>query len=300
MGQFAALRSIFGLFDLSAAPDADHKATQLVLRETERVHRLLKQQKLELDAVLDNMVQGVVMLDAHARIMICNRRYLEIYGLSADVVKPGCTLKALIQHRVEVGHVHGDIDDTVRKIVATLAERRPSTAIAHLTNGRIVSVTTQPMAEGGGREPRGPGRALGPAGRPGRTPRGRVGAGAERAVRPLRQVGQGQRHPAARRGARGDDDGPGGRTDRGQGREGRQAGKEAGGEEGDRENGPGGQEARRQEDGEGGRKGARQDRDPEGGGRKGELQHGADDIPTRTRSSPCVSRATRVYLGCRG
>ncbi len=149
MGQFAALRSIFGLFDLSAAPDADHKATQLVLRETERVHRLLKQQKLELDAVLDNMVQGVVMLDAHARIMICNRRYLEIYGLSADVVKPGCTLKALIQHRVEVGHVHGDIDDTVRKIVATLAERRPSTAIAHLTNGRIVSVTTQPMAEGG-------------------------------------------------------------------------------------------------------------------------------------------------------
>jgi PAS domain-containing protein len=89
------------------------------------------------------------MLDPEARILGCNRRYLEIYGLSPDVVKPGCTLKELIQHRVDVGYFHGDVDNTVRKILATLADRKPSNASAHLANGRIVAVSTQPMAEGG-------------------------------------------------------------------------------------------------------------------------------------------------------
>ena len=39
--------------------------------------------------VLNNMTQGVVMFDAAHRFVICNDRYLEMYNLSRDVVKPG-------------------------------------------------------------------------------------------------------------------------------------------------------------------------------------------------------------------
>jgi len=147
-----ALRQLQGhSLPAAGATEADvaHKATELVLRETERVHKLLDKQKLQLDTVLDNMLQGVVMLDADARIVVCNQRYLEIYGMSPEIVKPGCTLREIIKHRVEIGYSHGDIDETVAKILATLAQRKPSTATAHLSNGLVISVFTQPMAGGG-------------------------------------------------------------------------------------------------------------------------------------------------------
>lgn len=36
------------------------------------------------------MTQGVILFDAHERILVCNDRYIEMYGLSPDVIKPGC------------------------------------------------------------------------------------------------------------------------------------------------------------------------------------------------------------------
>ena len=52
-----------------------------------------------------------------------NRRYLEMYGLSPDVVKPGCTLKELIQHRKETGLFTGDVDAYCKKILDGSARR---------------------------------------------------------------------------------------------------------------------------------------------------------------------------------
>src|SRR6185295_6696341 len=149
MGQFAALRAMLGLSDPSALTDAGRRATALLLREMEHTHKLLNEQKRELDTVLDNILQGVVMLDADARILVCNKRYLELYGLSPKIVKPGCTLKELIRHRVDIGYFHGDVDEAVRNIRATLAQRKPLTATTRLANGRVISVFTQPITEGG-------------------------------------------------------------------------------------------------------------------------------------------------------
>ena len=55
-----------------------------------------------LDTVLNNMSQGVLMFDPDARLVFCNRRYVEMYGLSHDVVRPGCTLRDLLDHRMAV------------------------------------------------------------------------------------------------------------------------------------------------------------------------------------------------------
>src|SRR6516225_6305803 len=49
-----------------------------------------------LSVVLDNITQGVVMFDAAERLVVCNDRYIEMYGLSRDIVKPGCTCLAVI------------------------------------------------------------------------------------------------------------------------------------------------------------------------------------------------------------
>ena len=61
-----------------------------------------------LSMVLNNMTQGVVLFDAHERVLVCNDRYVEMYGLSAGIVKPGCTLMELIKNRIATGSLNID------------------------------------------------------------------------------------------------------------------------------------------------------------------------------------------------
>ena len=63
----------------------------------------LRTQNVQLDAALNNMVQGLAMFDAEQRLVICNKRYAEMYGLSPEQVKPGTTLREIIEHRIANG-----------------------------------------------------------------------------------------------------------------------------------------------------------------------------------------------------
>ena len=53
---------------------------------TERRHaeQQLREQKHQLDTALNNMSQGLNMFDAPGRLVVCNERYLQMYGLSPD------------------------------------------------------------------------------------------------------------------------------------------------------------------------------------------------------------------------
>src|SRR3974390_973955 len=63
-----------------------------------------------LELALNNMTQGVVMFDAPGRLVVCNKRYLELYGLPANVVKPGAKLEDIVRLRAQSGTLPGDSD----------------------------------------------------------------------------------------------------------------------------------------------------------------------------------------------
>ena len=44
------------------------------------------------NAVLDNMSQALCMFDAEGRLIVCNKLYASMYGLSPELTKPGTTL----------------------------------------------------------------------------------------------------------------------------------------------------------------------------------------------------------------
>jgi PAS domain-containing protein len=50
------------------------------------------------------------LFDSSQKLIICNQRYLEMFGLSPEVAKPGCSLHDLIAHRKDVGSFSGDVD----------------------------------------------------------------------------------------------------------------------------------------------------------------------------------------------
>ena len=102
-----------------------------------------------LHTVLDNMEQGVLMFDAGARLVFCNRRYLTMYGLSKAMAVPGCSLRDLLQHRAQIGNFSGDIDDYLARLVASLAEGKTFCNVVDSGSDRVVSVVNTPIADGG-------------------------------------------------------------------------------------------------------------------------------------------------------
>ena len=74
-----------------------------------------------LAAALDHMSQGLCMFDATGRIVVCNQPYLRMYNLSPDVVKPGCTLRELIEHRRQTGLFTGDPEQYCQEILDGIA-----------------------------------------------------------------------------------------------------------------------------------------------------------------------------------
>jgi methyl-accepting chemotaxis protein len=98
---------------------------------------------------LDNMSQGLSMFDAQGRIVVVNSRYLEMYGLSPAVVKPGCVLEELIRHRKDTGLFTGDVDAYCERIRSEVKTGKTYGIYVPASDGRIVLAKNLPLAGGG-------------------------------------------------------------------------------------------------------------------------------------------------------
>ena len=110
--------------------------------------RRLGDKKLLLATALNNMTQGVVMFDAGERLVICNDRYLEMYELSRDVVKPGCTLIEIIEHRIATGSLKRNAQEYRSELVSAMAEGKVISTIVENPDGRTIAVVNKPIAGG--------------------------------------------------------------------------------------------------------------------------------------------------------
>jgi diguanylate cyclase (GGDEF)-like protein/PAS domain S-box-containing protein len=102
-----------------------------------------------LDMILNNMSQGVLMFDADARLVFCNQGYVEMYGMSPEMVGAGYTLRDLINHGVATGTFTGEPDEYIEKLLADLAKGKTSNDIIKTKDGRTFSIVNKPLSGGG-------------------------------------------------------------------------------------------------------------------------------------------------------
>jgi diguanylate cyclase (GGDEF)-like protein/PAS domain S-box-containing protein len=120
------------------------------LGELHDVQRSLAVQNERLDAALNNMSQGLVMFDSSARLVVCNKRYLDMFGLSSETVKPGCTIREVLDQRVATGGFRADYVEAYRAdLLAAVAHGATFSKITKLPDGRVISIVNQPMTDGG-------------------------------------------------------------------------------------------------------------------------------------------------------
>ena len=102
-----------------------------------------------LTAAVNHMSQGLCMFDASARIVVCNQQYLRMYKLSPEVVKPGCTLRALMEHRKQTGLLSLDPEKYCKDIADSIGAGKTSKWTIEASDGRKVHAINQPMPGGG-------------------------------------------------------------------------------------------------------------------------------------------------------
>ncbi len=103
----------------------------------------------QLEFAINNISQGVCIFDADARIVLCNKRYIEMYDLSADVVKPGCSLDELLRHSHEVAPLTKPPEEVGRQLLATLAKGETLVRPIERRDGRASYAISRPMPGGG-------------------------------------------------------------------------------------------------------------------------------------------------------
>jgi diguanylate cyclase (GGDEF)-like protein/PAS domain S-box-containing protein len=121
----------------------------LMLDASRRAEEELLRQKRHLDAAIDNMSQGLLLFDASERVVVCNRRYIDIYGLSPDVIGVGCTFRELLQHSAATGELARDPEQHRADVLARIAEGRPINSLVETRDGREISIVNMPLPNGG-------------------------------------------------------------------------------------------------------------------------------------------------------
>jgi diguanylate cyclase (GGDEF)-like protein/PAS domain S-box-containing protein len=114
------------------------------------VRKLLQQHQVEkqrLDTAINNMTQGLLLFDSSQRLVVCNQRYLEMYGLSAEALRPGCTFREVVAHRKATGSFEGDIDEYCSHVMRDIGHR--NSMVIEPPDGRSIQIINEPLADGG-------------------------------------------------------------------------------------------------------------------------------------------------------
>jgi methyl-accepting chemotaxis protein len=109
----------------------------------------LIQQRNRVSMAIDTMSQGVCMFDASERLVICNSKYYEMYGLTPDDAKPGSTLSQVLARRVAKGTFARDVLQYRRELVSHVRNGETTTHEVTSSGGRQLLVMNHPVKGGG-------------------------------------------------------------------------------------------------------------------------------------------------------
>src|SRR6185295_17033791 len=74
------------------------------ITERERAAEELMEQHGLFNVALNNMAHGLAMMDADMRLIVCNKRYVDMFGMSHEVARPGATMHEVMTHSVALGN----------------------------------------------------------------------------------------------------------------------------------------------------------------------------------------------------
>jgi diguanylate cyclase (GGDEF)-like protein len=78
---------------------------------------------------------------------VCNDRYIEMYGLSPRIIRPGATFVEILEHRQDTGSFVGDVHQYIATTLRDIGRKKVT--IIETPDGRWVQIVNEPLADGG-------------------------------------------------------------------------------------------------------------------------------------------------------
>jgi PAS domain S-box-containing protein len=104
-----------------------------------------------LSVTIENIGQGIMMLDAEGTLRVVNRLALDLLGLPADVAHPGRPVREILEWQIAQGEFAGqpDLVPAARALVEDFG-RGPLLLERRRPDGRVIEIRTLPLPSGGG------------------------------------------------------------------------------------------------------------------------------------------------------
>src|ERR1700681_3765336 len=147
MAFFLAIRRWLKSEDEVKADGERARRAEAALREE---HGRATQIQERFDTVLNNMSQGLCFFDGDQRLIVCNRRYIDMYDLPPEGVGPGTLLSEIVELRFKAGSFPAMTKDKYldwRNGLVTTKGVHDS--IVELANGRVFQICHRPMPDRG-------------------------------------------------------------------------------------------------------------------------------------------------------
>jgi signal transduction histidine kinase/CheY-like chemotaxis protein len=107
-------------------------------------------ERQRLDAAISNMPVGLSMFDAEGKLIVCNRKFAEIYALGPELTSPGTAYGAIhdreLESRLSLG---ADSEDITTPRMELFDGAEAGTVLRELRDGRCLSIRVQPLKSGG-------------------------------------------------------------------------------------------------------------------------------------------------------
>jgi diguanylate cyclase (GGDEF)-like protein len=119
-------------------------------RSLEQNARELAGLNTRLDLAFNNMSQGLCFFDGQRHLIVCNRRFVEMYDLSVEQVRPGMSLEAIVDLRFQAGtSPKMSRDEYLAWRNSISISDVPSVTVVELSNGNFFRISHIPMPDGG-------------------------------------------------------------------------------------------------------------------------------------------------------
>jgi diguanylate cyclase (GGDEF)-like protein/PAS domain S-box-containing protein len=145
----AAVSSSFLIVALATVVGAAVVVVVLGTLSAARMRRALTERNAQLDAAVNNMVQGLCMFDAQSRLQLWNQRYQSMYAIDPRRIWRGCTVRDLLAARMAAGTFPLDPARYDADLRAAIKEGKTFQFEIELGDGRVINVVNQPMKTGG-------------------------------------------------------------------------------------------------------------------------------------------------------
>jgi len=110
----------------------------------------LRAQALRYQTAIDTVPVGVCFFDRDERLVLCNRRYAEIYNLTTEMIPAGTPLREILDRRFAAGTCAAEtVEDYLKFCEPIAAGGEAKDWDLPLPNGRTVRIHHRPMPDGG-------------------------------------------------------------------------------------------------------------------------------------------------------